>query len=495
MLSMKRIVMYSTAVFVLSILTRCVAFAPVPLQSRATVQSPKGHSYPRPQHSRLDPCYFRGPSPEDNYLPQTILNRVAPLYFRDRDAEDEAFTTIVANKEQIPTSPVPDGASSVSTLRTSKSGVSFQLIRAICFSQAVMLFVATVAAAGMLFLSGNPVDLSLLHWNGAASFTSFWDFSVSPVRVVQGIVATLPMIAFGSMVENSEQRGSSQVNFSTINMVVSLFGKRKNKHTKNGNAIGDTSGTTSTSTVLVLSCLVAMCTAISEEVLFRGYLPTAIWSQSNSVLLALLGQASLFGLGHVHKNSTLIENKVVSGLQFVNGLWQGIVYLITGDLLPCIIAHALYDMHVFVETWKQINDQMDWTALAVIKSLADNEEVEIRQLQKEIGTEKLSDETLAFCRRFFYAFDNEHRGSLSLRDVQRAITYAFLRDKIVPSEEQVRQAFFMVLENRGAESEGPEQRLRLPDFLKLLLAFKAQAQAQAVTYIQTTSPEPGCCKT
>jgi membrane protease YdiL (CAAX protease family) len=442
-------------------LRACYAFAPSPLPSTNSALSLRlrFHPLPRPR-------------------------RVFPLHFRDRELEEEQFTKTVQTSHnaemQQSAIAIPATSSLIVDQPKTTIGVSLSLIRAICFSQATMLFIATVAAVGILFLAGKPIDHSLLHWNGATSFDSFWDFPLTSTRVLYGVLATVPMVAVGSMVENSGRRDASHVNFSTTNMVVCLFGRRQSKRKDKQRLAA-----TSTPTVLSLSFLIALFTGISEEFVFRGFLPTAVFYLSHSIIFSLLSQSVIFGLCHLHKNSTPIENKLVLCLQFVNGLWQGVVYLLTGgDLLPCIIAHMLYDMHVFVETWKQINDQMDWTALAIRQSLSESEEREIRLLQTDIGRENLSDDMLAFCRRFFHAFDYEHRGSLSLRDVQRAISYAFLRDEVVPTEEQVQQAFAMVSQHRTVNNTDAEQRLPLSDFLKLLFAFKEQAQSQAVPAVR-----------
>jgi hypothetical protein len=58
--------------------------------------------------------------------------------------------------------------------------------------------------------------------------------------------------------------------------------------------------------------------------------------------LACAGQASLFALGHTSPVTSSQENKIVASMQFVNGLWMGFLYLLTGgDIVPCIISHAV----------------------------------------------------------------------------------------------------------------------------------------------------------
>ncbi len=205
----------------------------------------------------------------------------------------------------------------------------------------------------------------------------------------------------------------------------------------------------------------------------------AIASLTDSIPYALLGQAILFAVVHISPRSTSGENKVVGGLQFANGLWYGLVYLMSGgDILPCIMAHMLYDMHVLCETWCVINQQMDYTEQAFQHHLDEEEELAVQQIQRQAGP-SLNTETLNFARRFFYAFDYEHKGTLSLSDVQRAVSYAFLKDKATPEPEKVQAVFDKVLETRTESSHTPAERLSVPEFLRVLFALKSRGGAVA----------------
>eukprot|EP00541_Cyclophora_tenuis_P015296 CAMPEP_0116560296 /NCGR_PEP_ID=MMETSP0397-20121206/10904_1 /TAXON_ID=216820 /ORGANISM="Cyclophora tenuis, Strain ECT3854" /LENGTH=176 /DNA_ID=CAMNT_0004086223 /DNA_START=130 /DNA_END=660 /DNA_ORIENTATION=+ len=162
----------------------------------------------------------------------------------------------------------------------------------------------------------------------------------------------------------------------------------------------------------------------------------------------------------------------------MHGLWFGAAYLaLNGDVLPCIVAHTLHDLHVFVKTWSEVNDQMDYTDQAVLKRLTPLEAEEVGRIREEAGP-TLTAETLAFARRFFYAFDYEHAGSLSECDVQRAVSYAFLQDKVQPTQARVSKLFSKIL-NRREESDDPayvDDRMRLSEFLRLLFLLKANPQ-------------------
>jgi Type II CAAX prenyl endopeptidase Rce1-like len=260
-------------------------------------------------------------------------------------------------------------------------------------------------------------------------------------------------------------------------MVMTIFGRRKHQHPTSSHPIGNHHSLqteTPMLSALLFSTALAIATAMSEEIIFRGLIPTAVVHFTQSIPLALVGQGILFGVGHQSPAASRGENKVISAMQTVSGTWYGAVYLLAGgDILPCIIAHALYDTHILMETWMKINDQMDYTETAVLIRLTKEDEKEIRKIKQEVGS-SLSAETLAFLRRFFYAFDYDHAGSLSRSDVQRAISYAFLRDTEQPTEERVNQLFDRLLANRDEIASGEmARRLILPEFLRMILFIRA----------------------
>jgi membrane protease YdiL (CAAX protease family) len=347
-------------------------------------------------------------------------------------------------------------------------GVSMPLIRSICYNQASILLFATSAIAGASLFFGwdSALDFSTLQWSGTPSFHSLFDWNITPLRMLEGVTATIPLIGLGNVLEKSDDRDTSHVNFATTNMVIGLFGRRKS---------ADDPDATSSALVMMLSLVIALSTGLSEELVFRGYTPIALASMSHSIYVALFGQAALFAFAHISPASSIGQNKVVGGLQFLNGLWYGLVYQITGgDIIPCIIAHMLYDMHVLCETWNVINAQMDYTQEAYQNKLSESEEVAIQRIQDKAGT-SLNTETLNFARRFFYAFDSQHKGSVSLDDVQRAVSYAFLKDQISPEPEQVEDIFTAILHTRDTSLvDAPANRLDVSEFLRVLFTLKSK---------------------
>jgi hypothetical protein len=267
-------------------------------------------------------------------------------------------------------------------------------------------------------------------------------------------------------------------------MVMTLFGRRLHEHPSNTTNISDHQTfhpETPMVHALLLSALLAPVTALSEEVVFRGMIPSAIHYLTRSIPLALVGQAILFGLGHVSPKASHGENRVVGALQSASALWYGLLYQMSGgNIFPCIIAHALYDMHIFMETWMRVNDQMDYTETAVLQRLSSQDEIDIRRIKHEAGA-SLTVETLALLRRFFYAFDEDHVGRLTRSNVQRAVSYAFLQDSTPPSQEKVDLLIDKLLASRVSADHGEfADRLKLPEFLRLVLFLKATGQQKAV---------------
>ena len=265
-------------------------------------------------------------------------------------------------------------------------------------------------------------------------------------------------------------------------MVMTLFGRREHTHGTDIDEHPILHAETPMFHVLFLAAGLAIITGLSEEFIFRCAIPAAIFHQTSSVLTALFGQAALFGIGHISSLAKTGENKVVASLQGATGVWHGLVYLMTGgDLLPCIIAHFVYDWHVFMETWMTTNSQMDYTNKAALTKLSQMEERELRKIKEEAGP-SLTSQTLALARRFFYAFDYKHCSSLSKADVQRAITYAFLHDAKQPTEDRVSDLFDRILESREKDTDfvstnDAGHRLVLPEFLRVLFLLKASPQA------------------
>ena len=82
--------------------------------------------------------------------------------------------------------------------------------------------------------------------------------------------------------------------------------------------------------------LLAALAGLGEELLFRGVIQT--WLAARYPLwLALLLAGALFGVGHW-------LSATYAALAGLIGLYLGVVFLLTGNLLAPIVAHAVYDV-------------------------------------------------------------------------------------------------------------------------------------------------------
>ena len=90
----------------------------------------------------------------------------------------------------------------------------------------------------------------------------------------------------------------------------------------------------------------------------------------------------------------------------------------------------------------------------------------------------MASETLDLGRRFLYAFDYDHHGSLSLSNVKKAVSYAFLQDDSSPeppSDGQTTATFQQLIQRRQVVSMTMKERLSLSEFLRLLYTLKSKA--------------------
>jgi hypothetical protein len=397
-----------------------------------------------------------GTSQHGNLLPKTSTS----VFYRD---DVTTSRHALADSTMISTASQPSTEQHPSDVEL--SGVSMPLIRSICYNQMSILMLSTAALAGVSLLTNwnlEGIDMSLLQWNGGSSHAIF-DFTPKPLQIVEGMLGVAPLIGLERLLEESDDRGAIQSCFATSNMVLSLFGRRRSAEDFEG---------TAPELMATLALGVALCAGLSEELLFRAYTPIGLFALSNSVLFSLLGQAALFALVHISPSVNGAQNRIMAGLQFTNGLWYGMVYLMTGgDVLPCIIAHVLHDMYIFCSSWDTINNQMDYTQKAYKIPLPQREESSLKKLQ-ELAGPSLNKETLNFARRFFYAFDSKQQGSLSLQDVHRAVDYAFLKEENPPNAQVVEDMFDTLIQAR-VTTEFPYNRLGVSEFLCLLFALKS----------------------
>lgn len=155
-----------------------------------------------------------------------------------------------------------------------------------------------------------PLALVLGAWLGVPVLGRF-DWSMG--AALTGLLATFPMLAFLALLASSGLRGYRMLESQVRSFLRILF---------RGAPVGSVA-------------LLAALAGFGEEMLVRGVLQGWLTEQM-PVLWAILLAAVVFGLAHY-----------VSGFYFLFatavGIYLGVVYHVTGNLLVVSLAHALYD--------------------------------------------------------------------------------------------------------------------------------------------------------
>lgn len=88
--------------------------------------------------------------------------------------------------------------------------------------------------------------------------------------------------------------------------------------------------------------LLSLTAGFCEEVLFRGFLICFLHVSAPNVPLAgaLVVSSAVFGLNHAYQGVRGVLSTAVAGLAF------GLVFLMSGDLIPGIVLHAVVDLQV-----------------------------------------------------------------------------------------------------------------------------------------------------
>ncbi len=99
-----------------------------------------------------------------------------------------------------------------------------------------------------------------------------------------------------------------------------------------------------------LALLAAIVAGLVEEMIFRGYLMTAVMRMGYGKIFQVLASGILFALAHLYGFTSLISLLGVQVFTLALGLALGGIYLIgKRSLTPVILCHALIDM--VIEPW------------------------------------------------------------------------------------------------------------------------------------------------
>ncbi len=420
-----------------------------------------------------------------------------PLFYRELEEDDDDATMLQvqsktpvgydmrqALQEQKQEQEQQQQAA-LSSRRIPKNALNLPLIRALLLNQVLIVTLASIVFSGVLFFNGGISAFGhlneILHWSttttAANAAPSIWDLQLTSTRLVQGLMGAIPMLALGNAVESSDKRVFANVNFSTIVMTLTLFGRRRappqdfvpDKYK------GKRVLTTSSFDALLQSFALSSLTGICEETVFRAQLPALLVNVLHfNIPLAVVAQALLFGLGHAQpNNSNRIENAILIGLQFCNGITLAMVYILCGgDIVPCMVAHALYDLVTFFKTWWDANGQLEYAEQMFLQPLPPEVETEVRRVlaANRNNLQQLDPMTMKVIKRLFYIFDFDQNQTLSKSEVRKGISYMSLEKAgRPPPPEIVDQAFELVVNTRDNSivQERDRNRLSFSDFIRL----------------------------
>lgn len=378
---------------------------------------------------------------------------------------------------------------------TKRAGINVPLILSLFLNQFMMLTFASGLTAFYILFSGNGEQFlseGILNWTGSWNGlqSADLDFSITPIRIMQGSLGAIPIIAFGNFIEKSDDRRFATTNFSTLYMIITLFGLRTRSQSDDKlkgekfNVLDRLESMRSTIDVAFLSMGISCVTGFCEEIMFRGFIPHMLMSSISfqDPALACAGQASLFALGHTSPVTSSQENKIVASMQFVNGLWMGFLYLLTGgDIVPCIISHALYDFQVFFFSWLAANDQIEYSDKKCMEPIPPDSIAEVKKMKRQFRN-SISDSTFDNCKKVFYLFDEDKNGFISRSEAQRGVSYLEAEGHLIaPSRKTVDSIFDTSIKMRDPHntdlSEDISEQLRFVDFVRLYLTVKAASNA------------------
>jgi len=94
----------------------------------------------------------------------------------------------------------------------------------------------------------------------------------------------------------------------------------------------------------------AVVAGVVEEVIFRGYVMTALARMGQSAFVQVVFSAALFAAAHIYGFTTPAAWLASEGFTFVLGLALGVVYLVgRRSLTPVIVGHVMID--ALIEPW------------------------------------------------------------------------------------------------------------------------------------------------
>jgi len=418
--------------------------------------------------------------------PTADKRHVGPLKYRvldeqDKDSDPTAIKLLARAPPNFKMQKVLEDSTARQNVARVKpnSAINTPLIKALRANQYGLLALATVVSAVILLVTQGPEVFShldqVLKWTGEGS--GVFEFRLTPDALLLGIGSAMPMLALSNLIESSDKRVFTNLNFSTIILCMTLFGRRTLPPAEflPPKYRSVDLPTTKNWQVLVEAFTLSSITGYCEEAIFRRQVP-AVLAQifTGNLWIPFFGQALLFGLGHMNPSQKPTENAVMVALQTINGLALGLILLLSGgQLVVPMIAHATYDFVTFFKTWNDANTQLEYAEEKYKEPLPPDVEQEV-QIVLRSNPEMKDARVLNTLKRLFYTFDYDKNKSLTLSEVKKGLMYFALEKhaKSLPSEKEIERAFASTVQSRQATGV-PKDRLRFPDFLRLYSSLTA----------------------
>ena len=165
--------------------------------------------------------------------PSVIIERSLPtlLYYRAHDESDDERKISKLRTRAGPTFKRSDASIPAAESPTDEViGINTPLIISLILNQLIILAFAAGLTSAFILFTGNQDFLSdgVLNWSGINDAPSAeFDLSITPLRFMQGVLGAMPTIALSQKIEQSDDRKFATTNFSTILMVLTLFGRRR----------------------------------------------------------------------------------------------------------------------------------------------------------------------------------------------------------------------------------------------------------------------------
>jgi membrane protease YdiL (CAAX protease family) len=353
-----------------------------------------------------------------------------------------------------------------------KGSINLPLLRSVCSSQFFMLLVAVSLFAAF---GGDHHVLPSLALPSASPALTFLATSVLASSILS------LSLCFYEWTSHSSYRPASQIDFATSHLVYDLFGRRSlHNHQSASNVQHSTSAGDMFATVLVIG-LVSFITAVCQELSFRGFFyetissPSAIGQMPAAIAGAVIGQAALYAAlttPCIDARSTKLDFLSFT-FKFMAGLLLGLLAETSHSLLPCVAVQFLSTWHVMSKSWVHVNRHMDWV-----------EQQRTPAVSYDHTTARISSDIRRSLFRFFCAFDSDENQTLSLSDVQRAVSFAFWHSEDPPSQEEVRQSVLSRVQEvslcgdhqqRPGDSRWESVRIDFDSFVNVMVALRKRS--------------------